>query len=243
MMYHDYYKNIQQILQNIYIGQSDKIEQAAQFVSESVLNSGIIHVFGCGHSHMLAEEVFYRAGGLVPVNAILEPALMLHTGAAKSSILERMEGYASLIFERYDINNNDILIIASNSGINSVPIEMAIKAIDSGVKVIGITSSGYFNEKSRHSSGELFYQIVDLYINNCVPKGDTVINVKGKKIKTGPASTIAGMFIIHSIILQATELMLKKGVTPPIYISGNIEGGQEYNEKFIKKYKHKLKHL
>lgn len=243
MLYSDYYKSIQSILGKIHDGQSESIEQAAQFVSESILNSGIIHVFGCGHSHMLAEEVFYRAGGLVPVNAILEPALMLHTGAVKSSVLERMEGYASLIFERYDIKGDDILFIISNSGINSVPIEMAIEAAHRGIKVIGITSSSYFNEKSRHSSGQLLYQIVDLYIDNCVCKGDAVLAVANSEIKIGPASSIAGMFIINSIFVQAIEILAKNGIVPPVYMSGNIEGGEEHNEKLVEKYGHRLKHI
>lgn len=243
MFLDSYFTVVQSLLDEIYKTQKSNMEKAAKVCSECIQNDGIIHVFGCGHSHMLAEEVFDRAGGLVPVNAILEPGLMLHTGARKSSGLERMEGYARLIFNNYNIEPNDVIFVASTSGINPVPIEMAMTASEKGIKVIGITSSSYFDSKSRHKSGKLLYQVVDFYIDNRVPKGDASLSVENTNVKTAPVSTIAGVYILNSVLAQTVEFLAQKGVKPLVYVSGNIEKADDAEDLCLDKYINRLKHL
>ena len=69
--------------------EAGKLLRAAEMVADTLARDGLIYVFGCGHSHILAEETFYRAGGLACVAPMLYPPLMLHEGAAESSRLER----------------------------------------------------------------------------------------------------------------------------------------------------------
>jgi len=122
-----YIANIQTLINQVLETQMDKIDEAGSIVANTVMNNGFIYTFGTGHSHMMAEELFYRAGGLARVYPILEEALMLHNGAIKSTEMERLGGYAELILERYECTNRDCLIIASNSGRNAVNIEMEVK--------------------------------------------------------------------------------------------------------------------
>ena len=85
MYYQTYYENLKNNLEQIFTQENDKIAEAGAMLAETLEKDGLLYVFGCGHSHMLAEELFYRAGGLVPVYPIFETAAMLHEGAAKSS--------------------------------------------------------------------------------------------------------------------------------------------------------------
>jgi uncharacterized phosphosugar-binding protein len=237
-----YYQKITGILSSIYQTQGEKIQEAAGKVAKTIKEDGIVHIFGCGHSHLICEEVFYRAGGLVPINAILDPGLMLHEGAAKSSKLERLTGYATLLMDNYNVQPGDLLIVISNSGINSVPIEMALCGREQKVEVVAITSSCYFNEKSRHSSGKHLYEVSDLYIDSLVERGDATLEL-GTFLRVGPSSTMAATFIINSIMVQAAENLTKLGIWPPVFASNNVPGGEAHNKKYLQKYKARLKHL
>lgn len=239
-MLENYFDNIISILNRIKNSQAEKIRQAANMVDKVIENNGIIYIFGCGHSHLIGLDCFYRAGGLVNVSAMLDTDLMLHNGAAKSSKMEKMSGIAESIFERYCITSNDILITVSTSGKNAVPCEMASVATKNGIPNISVVSSAYFEDKTDTPK---LYECSDMYIDNCVPHGDAVINITGTEVKMGSVSTVASSFILQSVLLEAAEIAAQNGAELPIYKSGNIEGGAEFNKKLIKKYLPRIKHL
>lgn len=209
-------------------------------VANTIEKDGIIYVFGCGHSHLIGLDCFYRAGGLVNVSAMLDTDLMLHNGAAKSSKMEKMSGIAGSIFERYCITEKDILFTISTSGKNAVPCEMASIATKNKIKNISIVSSDYFADKS---DSPKLYECSDMYIDNCVPHGDAVMEISGSDVKMGSVSTAASSYILQSVLLEAAEIAGKSGARIPIYKSGNIEGGAEYNKALIKEYLPRIKHL
>lgn len=240
MIFEEYYSEILSVLEKIKTTQKEKIEKASQMVANVIENDGIIYIFGCGHSHLIGLDCFYRAGGLVNVSAMLDTDLMLHNGAAKSSKMEKMSGIAESIFERYCITSNDILITVSTSGKNAVPCEMATTATKNGIPNISVVSSAYFDDKT--DTPKLF-ECSDMYIDNCVPYGDAVIDITGTDVKMGSVSTVASSFILQSVLLEGAELAAQNGAELPIYKSGNIEGGAEFNKKLIKKYLPRIKHL
>ena len=165
---------------------------------------------------------------------------MLHNGAAKSSKMEKMSGIVESVFERYCITDNDMLIVVSTSGKNAVPCEMAQIASKNGIPNISVVSGAYFEDKTDHPK---LYECSDLYIDNCVPHGDAVMDITGTDVKMGSVSTVASSFILQSVLLEAAEIAAKNGAEVPIYKSGNIEGGAEFNKALIKKYLPRIKHL
>jgi uncharacterized phosphosugar-binding protein len=220
-----------------------QIEQAAVWIADSIANDGLLHLFGCGHSHILVEDFFYRAGGLVPVNAILETSVMLHEGAVKSSQVERMEGYARLILDNYTVQAGEVIIVISNSGINGLPVDMAMEAKAKGLKVVALTSSAYFENESHHSSGKKLRDVADLVINNHLPSGDALVMVPSTQTKMASGSTIIGGVILNLIMTTVVEKLIERGIEPPIFVSGNVPGGFESNQRFIDKYRNRIKHL
>ena len=88
MLLDDYAAVLTATIEFIRTSQRDKILASAQFVKSTLERDGLIYVFGCGHSHILAEETFYRAGGLACVAPIFDETLMLHQSASESSRLE-----------------------------------------------------------------------------------------------------------------------------------------------------------
>lgn len=142
-----------------------------------------------------------------------------------------------VLFDYYNLKKGEAIIILSSSGINAVPIEMAMRAKEMGLKVIVITSKDYsISVPARHKSGKRLYELSDIVIDNHVPVGDAVIVVKGMKQKVAPVSTVVGSAILHSITLRAVEILIERGIDPPVGISGNLPWGRELKEKYKKEY-------
>lgn len=234
---------VRELLDRVDKHQQEPIQKAGEIIYQSMKNGGLFHVFCTGHSHMIAEEFFYRAGGLIPVNPLLMPFLMQHEGAVSSTKFERLSGVAKVVFEGADIQRGEPILIASNSGINAVPIEMAMLAKENGNPVIALTSAAVSKEaKSRHSSGKRLFEVGDVVLDTGVPKGDSVIDC-GNGLKTGSVSSIVSLYIVQKLALEVAALFVKNGEEPPIFKSANVPGGDEYNEKLLKKFKGRIRCL
>ena len=224
-------------------GESASIDAAATMIADTIANNGLIHVFGSGHSHMMAEEVFHRAGGLWAFNAMLDINLTAF-GSLRPGAVERTEGYAKVISSSFGVRSGEVVIIVSNSGINAVPIELAIEAKAMEAKTIAVTSaSAYANAASRHSSGKKLSDVVDLTIDSRVPNGDAVLELPGMDAKIGATSTALGAALMNAIVVAASEKLLERGVQPPAIVSMNIPGGDERNKELEEKYGPRLRML
>ena len=219
------------------------IEQAARWVSEALLKDRFLWAFGTGHSHMVAEEIFYRAGGLARGAPILESKLMLHDNAIEATYLERKSGYASEILSDRPLAPGDVLVVASNSGRNPVPIELALEAQARGLKVIVITNLNQSRAwPSRHSSGKRLFEVGDITIDTCGVNGDAAIRSSVFNYPIGPTSSLTSLMIINLIVVQAIESCAMAGGNPEVYISSNTNG-DSHNDRLLEKYRDHIKHL
>lgn len=233
MLAQNYLNRVQRILDEIGKTQLEAIGRAADIAAAAIRGGGRLHLFGTGHSHIIAEEAFYRAGGLVPVNAVLEPALMLHEGPFKSTAMERLEGYAQIILDHSGIGPDDALMIISNSGRNAVPVEMALIAKARGIPVIVLTSLAHSRSvPSRHSSMKHLFEVADVVIDNCGVPGDAVLEADGTSVQICPTSTVAGAAIINMLVAEVVERLCAIGIEPPVFVSANIEGGDEFDRQW-----------
>jgi len=224
--------------------QEREIREAASYISTTLKNKGWIYACGTGHSHMLAEEVFYRAGGFARVRPLLLPKLMLHESATGSTEEERKEGYAPLLFQEYEITERDVLIISSNSGRNSVPIELASFAQQKGAKVIVITNLAHSQSvSSRHSSGLKLYQLGNVVLDNFGEIGDSSLQLEGLNTAIGPTSTVIGTALLQAVCVEATAQLLAQGIVPDIFASSNSDQGGAHNEALLEAYKPLVKML
>jgi uncharacterized phosphosugar-binding protein len=239
-----YHTAVIDLLNRIDETQTQALQQAAALIKKSIDAGNVVHIFSTGHSHMLVEEMFYRAGGLVPVNPIFDPGTMLHQGPQRSTQFERLPGYARVIFQNADTRPGEPIIIASNSGINPVPVEMALLAKGKGLPVIAITScqiSGAL--PSRMPSGQKLMDVADIILDNCVIESDAAIVVGPGGEKAGAFSTIAGAYLIQQLVLDVAAAFQKEGKVAPIFVSANVPGGDEWNAQLIEKYKGRISQL
>ncbi|TCP30199.1 putative phosphosugar-binding protein [Scopulibacillus darangshiensis] len=239
-MLSEYFSRIETIINQVK-GNEQRLKDAASILSDAIKNDGLIHIFGCGHSHMISEEIFYRAGGLAPIHPIFIEELMLHKGAARSSELERKNNFIQPYLDECRFSDKDVLIVTSTSGINGVPIDAALYAKEKGVFVIAITSEAYSKSlDSRHCSGKRLCDVADLIIDNYSVKGDAIMRDDRLKQPFGPTSTVIGMLIINSIIVETVHLLAQEGITPPLFLSGNIQDADDHNQALIEKYKDRI---
>lgn len=237
-----YFKEINSLFSEIRETQTEAIKQAAELVSNSIKEGGVIHVFGTGHSSLLARELFFRAGSLAPINFVLDVSITGTVAPIKSSYLERIEGIGDVLFDHARPQEEDSFIVISNSGRNAVPIEFAMKASKEGYPVIAITSKTYsLDQPSRHTDNKRLLDIGDIVIDNCGKIGDIAVEFDEMEQGVGATSTIAGSYILNAIVVQTADRLIDKGIEPPIFKSGNLEKGMEFNQKLIEKYRDRIR--
>ena len=233
-----YFLRLEEMLKEVETAESDNIEKAAKLLAEATLDKRSIFAFGCNHAGLITLETFYRTGGLVTVNPVRAPGMMLEISPiTSSSKMERLDGYGKIIFDGLPIKKDDVLIIHSVSGRNNVPIDMAIAARNAGVKVIVITNMNTATYvSSRHPSGKKLHDFADVLIDNHGDCGDASMEIEGFSQKVAPSSTVIGAAITNAITARCAEIVKENGVTPPVFMSGNIDGGDKHNAEIIKEY-------
>ena len=237
---HQYLNLLQEKLTSVINDNLIALEKVTALFGEAIINDNMIHIAGTGHSHMIGLEGFIRAGGLGNINAILDSTLLTNEGALRGSALEKLPGLADVIWNDQNINQNDIFVVISNSGRNSFPIEFALKAKSEGHTVIAITSIEQSTKyPSRHLSGKKLMDIADIVIDNQVPSGDGLCEINGKI--TGAISSMSGMCIINTLVVESQKYALEKGATPLIFSSQNVDGFD--NDYVYKHFKGRLKSM
>lgn len=216
------------------------MQAAADAVVEAVRADGLVYVFGTGHSHMLAEEVLYRAGGLAAAVPVLSAATMLHEGAVSGSALERTPGLVGPILGRYGVEARDVLIVISNSGVNAAPLEAARYGRERGATLVALTSLAYSTQAA--AGGTRLADMADVVIDNGIPPGDAVAELPGTGLRAGPASTVVGAAILNAIMVDAAARLTAKGEAP-VYLSANMPGAAENNRELVKRYRGRNPHL
>jgi uncharacterized phosphosugar-binding protein len=223
-------------LEELTIREANNLARASAWMAEAIEAGGLIRIFGTGHSRLLAEEVFFRAGGLAPTDAILEDSVSGYHDVTKSELTERLEGYGQLIVEHRRLAPRDVLIIVSQSGRNAVPIDVADAARARGVRTIGITSTAHATaQPSRHSTGRHLHEAVDLVIDNGAPAGDCAVRL-ANGVPVGPLSGVLGAAIVQTLVIGAADRLLAAGVDPPVFRSGNVDGGREASQRLLDQY-------
>lgn len=237
MKHLEFYEIVKSQLEEQMTEEKENIEEAAKICAETIKKDRLIHVFGCGHSQMFAMEVFYRAGGLVPVNALLIPHLSVFPKAKLSTFQERVEGFSQEYLELQNTSPDDVMIIVSISGRNAAVIDMAKAAKEKDMTVIALVSKQFSGKvKSRHSSGKKLADLADVIIDIKCVEGDACLSMEGLPVKFTGTSTILGMTVMNSILARCIEICVEAGYSPPIYVSSNLDEGDEKNKKYIKDY-------
>ena len=232
-----YFDNLQALLTRTLATQQEAMETAARKIADCLKGGGMVYTFGTGHGHLLALEIFYRAGGMVRLCPILDEKLMLHISAAGSTLEERKEEWVDVLLQKYPIKAGDVLISISNSGRNAVPVLLAKAARERGAYVIALTSMQHTSAvTSRNRLNLRLFETADLMLDNGGVLGDaSVAFADGAMV--GPTSTAVGAAMLQAIVCRVKEIALEEGFEADYFKSSNVDGGDAWNDRLIDKYK------
>jgi uncharacterized phosphosugar-binding protein len=229
----------------------EEVEAAAALLVETIKNDHLVYVLGTsGHAYMAAEEMFYRAGGLIPVSPIFPSGLALAHGAGRSAIVSRCQGYISKVLAYHALGEGDTLLLVDPEGVSPVAIEAALKAKEMGAKVVAITAREYgknipLDSAARHPSGMNLCDLeaVDALIDLKMPADDAVLSFPDCAAKVSPVSTVLYMFILNALVGCTVEQLLALGIEPPVWRSRNVSGASEYNKAKSAEYARRIRKL
>lgn len=244
-----YYKEVIGIIDDIHQNEKERILQCARVIADHVEKDRLVYIWGPGgHSNLAAMEIFFRAGGLMHVSAILNQETMLTDGAMKSMQVERLPGYGKIVINDYGIGEGDLLIVANAYGINSATIDAALTAKENGATVIGICSHEHsantpLDHVARHPSKKNLQDVVDYTVDCKIKVGDAVLTIPGFEQKVGALSTFANAYVLNCIVVEAINMMVNDGINPPVWRSGNCAGGDEWNNQFLARFRDRVRCL
>jgi len=226
--------------------QEETIDAAAEAIAASIVADGLLHVFGTGHSHLIAAELFYRAGGLGAVNPVLIEGLLLHAGAELSTSMERTPGLGRIIFDRMNAKPTDTLLVVSNSGANIISRELVGLAREHGMTTIALVSRAHAASRGAGSAGTAapgIDALADIVLDNGGIPGDAAIEVEGVDQPMGPTSTVLGTAIANILAMAAAQKVAARGVAPDVFTSSNVPGGDEANTATLDRYRDRVRSL
>jgi uncharacterized phosphosugar-binding protein len=238
----EYLAAVQEVLSSSTSAAQEQIALAGTLIAQCFTRDGMLYVFGSGHSHIFAEEVFYRAGGSARISPILRPAHMLHEGARRSSELERQPGHAAELLGGYPLRpEKDVLVVVSNSGANALPVEVATVAKAMGLPVIAITSVAYADAST--ATGERLHTIADIVLDNGCPPGDALIALSEGLPRVGPGSSVVGLALLNALVVDALARQLAEGQSPDIYLSAGMPEAGAHNDRIAARFNGRSPHL
>jgi len=226
------------------------VQQAAELVVESLRAGGVVQAFGTGHSESFAMEIAGRAGGLIPAHRIALRNVVLRGSRAVDDLtgagLERDGSVVEELLDLTELHPADVFVIASNSGVNSSIVGMALAAKERGHKIIAVTSLAHTNAvEPKHPSGKRLAEVADVVIDTLAPFGDATVSIgDGRRAVTvGAVSSITAAYIAQALTIGVVTSLLDDGEVPPVYISANVPGGDAHNDALTERYGRRIQSI
>lgn len=244
-----YLATVHTLMQRILEEERGPMEAAAAKLADQIEADRLVHIFGPGgHSNLAAQEVFFRAGGLMHISAILDEGTLLSNGALRSMAIERTPGYGRVVISNAGLGETDVLILANAYGINAALIDAALEARSRGTFLIGVSSREHAantapEHPARHPTKQNLHDIVDIAIDTKVPIGDAVVGVPGMSQDIAAISTFANAYALNCLVIRTVAKLVERGIEPPVWRSGNAPGGDEANARFISRFRDRVRAL
>ncbi len=240
-----YFQSAIATLQQVAESQESHLNAAVDLMVEAIVGGKSLFGFGASHSFIPVEEMVYRTGGLMLINPIYPHGMNLGVRPLPmTSQLERIVGLGTELFNASPARAGDVLMLFSTSGRNAVTIDMALAARERGVKTIAVTALAYSGGvASRHPSGKKLAGLCDVVIDNGAPYGDAAVAIEGFAQKVGPLSSVTACAIVNALVAEVVQRLVARGITPPVYVSANLDGGDAHNRRLLDQNRDRIHYL
>lgn len=237
-----YFEAVAAILERVSATQGPAIEAAAQACAEAIASDHLAHVFGCGHSRILVEELWPRYGSFPGFHPIVELSLTAYhqvagaNGQRQAMFLENVPGFADRIARNFTLRPADAMIAISSGGTSVVTVEMAEIAKAQGLTVVAITGVEHSALATPKPGSRRLMEVADIVLDTCTPVGDAAITLDGMEAPVGPTTTVVGAAIVNALKVRTAELLLERGVVPKVLPSSLVVGAEASERAFEAAY-------
>jgi len=244
-----YLEDVTAFMRRILDEERDALDRAADRLADQIVADRLVYVYGPGgHSNLAAQEIFFRAGGLMHVSAILDEGTLLSNGALRSMAIERTPGYGRVVIADQQLGEGDLLLLTNAYGINAALIDAALEAKRRGVFLIGFSSREHATSSApahpaRHPGKQNLHDIVDIAIDTKVPIGDALVSIPGMGERIAAVSTFTNAFALNCLVIRTVAKLVERGVEPPVWRSGNAPGGDAANGRFLQRFRDRVRWL
>ncbi len=215
----------------------------ARLAADRIADHRVVYVFGASHAGLLVQDLFYRAGGLVPIQPILPRELMLDVKPVTTTTrIEQRGGEAQRFLAGSTLGEGDLLLVVSVSGRNAVPVEMCLEAQARGATVAAITNLAYSRAVTGRGGARLF-EVADHVIDLPGVVGDAIIRFDDDLPAVGPVSSTIGAAILHGLMVEVSRQLLDRGIRPPVFASANMDDSDQWNRAQIEAWRGSLDYL
>lgn len=228
-----YLEQAESIVRRVRETQGAAIQEAAEICATSIAKDGLVHLFGSGHSRMLVEEMYPRYGSFPGFHPIVELSLTNHTqvvganGQRQAMFLERVSGLAEVILGNFELGPDDVMLVFSSGGENTVAVELAAGSKSRDLTVIAVCTA-------RDCS---LGRIADITIENGGVPGDALVQIPGLETPVGPGSTIGGSAVVNALKAAIAERLVALGKPPLVLTSPVFVGRERSRELFEASYR------
>lgn len=244
-----FYNKLKQMIESFEQHQQDNLLQAAQWMADAIEQDRLIYLYGGGgHTCLVMQELFWRAGGLANLCPMIDFAIHPATPAYMYLAHERMHGVGDKTVDYYGVGKDDLVLAFHAYGFNPPTIDLALETKRRGARLVGISSSDWHrnvpkDSPIRHQSGKTLFDVADIKIDDYVPYGDAVIEVEGLDRPISGISGTIDFYIAHRLEIECVKACTARGVDAPVWCSANIPGGDEINESLRARYNGRVKFL
>ncbi len=238
------------LLERLTETQADGIETASRWCAEAIAADGLVHLFGAGHSRIPVEEMFPRYGSYPGFNPIVELSVTFLSqvvganGQRQAMFIERVPGLAEVILSNFRFGPRDVMMVFSASGLTALPVEMARGAKARGLRVVGVTSVAQsMSAEPEPAAGARLLEVADLVLDVCSPAADAIVTLGSLESPIGPASTIGAVAIVNAIKVRTAELLVARGVMPPVITRASVVGPERSRALFEAAYREHARRL
>jgi uncharacterized phosphosugar-binding protein len=239
-----YFNAVSRLQQQAVETQLETLGEIAEQMAAIIGKKWRIFLFGTGHSHMLAEEAYFRAGGIAAAVPVFTPqVLMLHESALMSSRLERLPQLAAPILDEYDPQPGEMLFVYADSGSNALPVQLAIEARARGLITVGVCSLKYARQAPLSAAGKKLPEVTHYVLDNCGVPGDALVEVEGLPWRVAASSTVVGAILWNCLLVEAVTRLVRAGDEAPVFASYNLPGAIEHNQQVLENWSRLNPHL
>lgn len=238
----DYLARCEELIDRVR-AQRAEIERAADLFARSILAGRLVHVFGSGHSRILAEELWPRYGSFPGFHPIVELSLTFHNqvvganGQRQAMFLENVSGLADRILRNFDIRTEDSALVLSSSGTTLVAVEFAERLRAQGLPIVVIISRDHSDRSaSRRDDGRKLQDFADVSLDTGAPPGDAMVRVPGLDTPVAPGSTIGGCLLVNALKAEVAARLTEAGQPPPVLSAPSVVGPQRASDLFERAY-------